>query len=222
MRFGYDSPPVAYPVTGGCFCFLTQHTNVLGGCHVGDQKHLASDRLFPGFGTGALRGVRPGKRLLRLIFLHVVEPPVYYGEVGVNFTVPIGDFEAEHARIGDLAKTITDVNVEPMAVEGVAATEIVRVARSEACDLIVIGSHGRDGLGRVLMGSVAEEVSRHSPCATLIVARRPFLNTQARPPRRPSAREPRGHGADDARDVRPARERAERDVRAASAIAKSP
>ncbi len=105
----------------------------------------------------------------RLIFLHVVEPPVYYGEVGVNFTVPIGDFEAEHARIGDLAKTITEVNVEPMAVEGVAATEIVRVAREQACDLIVIGSHGRDGLGRVLMGSVAEEVSRHSPCATLIV-----------------------------------------------------
>ena len=99
-----------------------------------------------------------------LIFLHVVEPPVYYGEVGMpQFHVPIGDFEAERRGSRTLAKTITEVNVEPMAVEGVAATEIVRVAREQACDLIVISSQVAMAWDVCLMGSVAEEVSRHSP-----------------------------------------------------------
>ena len=45
-----------------------------------------------------------------------------------------------------------------MTVEGIASPEILRIAREQHADLIVIGSHGRGGLGRVLMGSVAEEV----------------------------------------------------------------
>lgn len=41
-----------------------------------------------------------------------------------------------------------------------AATEILRVARESHYDLIVMGTQGRSGLGRLLMGSVAEEVVR--------------------------------------------------------------
>ena len=48
---------------------------------------------------------------------------------------------------------------------------IVGAARGWPADLVVIGSHGRDGLIRVLLGSVAEGVTRHAPCAVLVVRR---------------------------------------------------
>jgi len=53
--------------------------------------------------------------------------------------------------------------------EGHPAEEIVAAARTWGADLIVIGSHGRGGLGRVLLGSVAESVMRHAPCPVLVV-----------------------------------------------------
>jgi nucleotide-binding universal stress UspA family protein len=56
--------------------------------------------------------------------------------------------------------------------------EIVRVAESEGCDLIVMGTHGRTGLRRILMGSVAEYVMRKAPCPVLTV-RGPLAPAQA-------------------------------------------
>lgn len=47
--------------------------------------------------------------------------------------------------------------------------EIIRYAREQECDLIVIGSHGRTGLSHVLMGSVAERVVRKAGCPVLTV-----------------------------------------------------
>jgi nucleotide-binding universal stress UspA family protein len=45
--------------------------------------------------------------------------------------------------------------------------EILRMAGEESCDLIVMGTHGRTGLGRLLMGSVAEHIVRKAPCLVL-------------------------------------------------------
>ena len=61
------------------------------------------------------------------------------------------------------------LNVEEVVVHGEAASEIVRVAREREVDLIVIASHGRTGLGRILFGSTAEAVVRHAPCPVLVV-----------------------------------------------------
>ena len=47
----------------------------------------------------------------------------------------------------------------------------MRHARDHAFDLIVIGTHGRTGVKRILLGSVAEEVTRHAPCPVLVVRR---------------------------------------------------
>src|SRR5262249_48151337 len=53
--------------------------------------------------------------------------------------------------------------------EGNPATEILRVAQLSCADLIVMGTHGRRGLNRLLMGSVAEEVVRKATCPVLTV-----------------------------------------------------
>lgn len=49
-----------------------------------------------------------------------------------------------------------------------AATAIVDIAKEIKSDLIILGSHGRRGMNRVLMGSVAESVMRHAGCAVMI------------------------------------------------------
>jgi nucleotide-binding universal stress UspA family protein len=54
-------------------------------------------------------------------------------------------------------------------VVGTAFLEIIRYAREETIDLIVIGSHGRSGLSHVLLGSVAERVVRKADCPVLTV-----------------------------------------------------
>lgn len=52
---------------------------------------------------------------------------------------------------------------------GSPATEIVKAAKEWLADVIVIGSHGRRGVPRVLLGSVAEGVMRHAPCPVLVI-----------------------------------------------------
>ncbi|MCS6913370.1 MAG: universal stress protein [Myxococcales bacterium] len=53
--------------------------------------------------------------------------------------------------------------------EGVPDESICQHARQSGCDLIVLGSHGRRGLSRVLLGSIAERVVRFAPCPVLVV-----------------------------------------------------
>ncbi len=53
--------------------------------------------------------------------------------------------------------------------QGTPFHEIVGYAKDNAIDLIVMGTHGRTGLGHVLLGSVAERVVRKAPCAVLRV-----------------------------------------------------
>jgi nucleotide-binding universal stress UspA family protein len=56
---------------------------------------------------------------------------------------------------------------------------IACLAREEHADLIVVGTHGRSGLTRLLMGSTAESLLRYSPCQVLVVKRRGGANTKA-------------------------------------------
>jgi nucleotide-binding universal stress UspA family protein len=51
---------------------------------------------------------------------------------------------------------------------GDPAGEIVRIAAEEGVDMIVLGTHGRSGISRMLMGSVAEGVVRRAPCPVLV------------------------------------------------------
>ena len=56
---------------------------------------------------------------------------------------------------------------------GTAAEEIVRATTEEGADLVVVGTHGRTGIDRLLIGSVAERVVRVAPCPVLTVKPRP-------------------------------------------------
>jgi len=62
--------------------------------------------------------------------------------------------------------------VRARVLSGEPAAEIVRLAREEHCDLLVVGTHGRTGVPRLVLGSVAERVARRSPCPVLVVHER--------------------------------------------------
>jgi nucleotide-binding universal stress UspA family protein len=61
------------------------------------------------------------------------------------------------------------VRVEHRVVEGDPAEEILRQAGRTRCDLIVMGTHARTGLGSLFLGSVAQEVLRNAPCPVVTV-----------------------------------------------------
>ncbi len=61
------------------------------------------------------------------------------------------------------------VRIDHRVAAGEPAEEILRLSKALSCDLVVMGSHGRSGLGRLLTGSVAEEVLRKSACPVLVV-----------------------------------------------------
>lgn len=61
------------------------------------------------------------------------------------------------------------LQVETAVISGVPADAIIAYAQSEQIDLIVMSTHGRSGLSRLVYGSVAERVLHHSPCPVLLV-----------------------------------------------------
>lgn len=70
--------------------------------------------------------------------------------------------------MGECPFDIGDLSIEQVQVEGsVASDRIVEFAQERDMDLIVMGTHGRTGLNRILMGSVAEEVVRTASCPVL-------------------------------------------------------
>ena len=62
-----------------------------------------------------------------------------------------------------------DQKVETIFTEGDPGHEIIRVAEEQNADLIVLGTHGYTGWKRFTIGSVAELVVRHAPCAVLTI-----------------------------------------------------
>jgi nucleotide-binding universal stress UspA family protein len=75
--------------------------------------------------------------------------------------------EAAKAQLA--AEGVTDVSTE--IVEGSAGDAIVEAAARLGADLVVMATHGRSGLGRVLLGSVADHVVRNTPNAAVLLVR---------------------------------------------------
>lgn len=68
------------------------------------------------------------------------------------------------------------LRVHRVLAKGVPFDQILRVAKRLRCDLIVLATHGRTGLRHVLMGSVAKNLVRRSPCPVLTVRPPRFTN----------------------------------------------
>lgn len=105
----------------------------------------------------------------RLVLIHVTPTVV----VSVPFvTIPTEPLDVREKLLEQLANLRSpdpNVPVEHHLKEGDPATEILQFAQEIKCDLIVMGTHGRTGLGRLFLGSVAEQVLRKAPCAVLTV-----------------------------------------------------
>ena len=103
-----------------------------------------------------------------LLIVHGEEPPLAYGGGELYYGIPEPDSER-------ILKMLEDVKPKDPAVPfthrlsmGDPAGEIVRIATDEGAELIVLGTHGRTGVTRLLMGSVAEVVVRRAPCPVLV------------------------------------------------------
>ncbi len=104
-----------------------------------------------------------------LIIAHVEEPPLAYGGGELYYGVPEPNTDALRQMLDRVIPTDRDVPVVHRLATGDPASEIVRMALDEDVDMIVMGTHGRTGLSRLLMGSVAEHVVRRAHCPVLSV-----------------------------------------------------
>jgi universal stress protein A len=135
----------------------------------------ASKILFPTdfspFGAEALRWATALARDsgAKLIIVHVEEPPMAYGGGEMYLGAEQGDREELRKSLVQVVPADSKVAFEHKLLVGDPATAIVEAADQENADLIVIGTHGRTGLTRLLMGSVAEAVVRRAKCPVLTV-----------------------------------------------------
>lgn len=104
----------------------------------------------------------------RLILMNVVLPPPVR-EVALPDAEMAGLVAGAKKQLAVLAARFSDLPVETHAVVGDAGHAIVETAREAQADLIVMGTQGRSGVTRFLLGSVAEHVLRHAPCPVLTV-----------------------------------------------------
>jgi nucleotide-binding universal stress UspA family protein len=117
-----------------------------------------------------------------LVLLHVVPPPLITPESGYVLST-LDDTDEALKKLRQMQCAGPAVPVECVGRVGDAATEILDLARAAHCDLIVIGTHGRTGLRRLLMGSVAEQILRNAPCPVLTVrgtAEAPAASTEGK------------------------------------------
>ena len=113
-----------------------------------------------------------------LVLVHVWQAPLWTTDHGIQVPSDAvlearGVEESNLAAWRAEAQQLGAPEVMSKLARGVPWDEIVGVARDDkAIDLIVVGTHGRTGLRRALIGSVAERVVRHAPCTVMVVGSR--------------------------------------------------
>ncbi|MFO0870945.1 MAG: universal stress protein [Pirellulales bacterium] len=106
----------------------------------------------------------------RLLVVHVAEPRPAYTVAGIYASLPAGnEFAVENEQLQRIVPPDPQVLCEKRFLVGSPAEEIVGCAAAEGADMIVMGTHGRTGLLRLLLGSVAESILRQAPCPVLTV-----------------------------------------------------
>jgi nucleotide-binding universal stress UspA family protein len=113
-----------------------------------------------------------------LLIVHVKEPPPYFPPASHGYPCPLVGEDVKILR--SVVPPDDGVGFVHVMRMGDPVDEIVRLADEEEVEMIVMATHGRTGLSRMLMGSVAEGVVRRANCPVLTVKRPPMV--QRRPP----------------------------------------
>jgi universal stress protein A len=103
----------------------------------------------------------------KLLIVHVEEPPLAYGGGEMYYGIPEPATEDLRKMLEKIVPPDANVPYEHHLIVGDPASGLVRLADSEGVDLIVMSTHGRTGVTRLLMGSVAEAVVRRVKCPVL-------------------------------------------------------
>jgi universal stress protein A len=108
-----------------------------------------------------------------LTLLHVIHTmPLGVANIGTALPYSyLQDLEADVTQnMQNYLKRVQDAGLEgdTVVVHGVPFDEIVQLAKTKNINLIIMGSHGRTGLERLFLGSVAEKVVRLAPCPVLV------------------------------------------------------
>ena len=113
----------------------------------------------------------------RLILFYVFDRPLLAGTYDEHLHVPGGIRPEDMDKMGDAASHKVDeevqrfkeegIDAEARVAEGHPADEIVKGAQALGVDLIVMGTHGRRGVNRLLLGSVTAKVVRAATCPVL-------------------------------------------------------
>ncbi len=112
----------------------------------------------------------------RLLIVHVQEPAIAYGAGDYYYGLPEPDTEAVKQMLAKVKPTDPAVAYEHRLLMGEPAESIVELAQREHADLIILGSHGRTGLARLLLGSVTEAIMRRAACPVMVIKSRAQVN----------------------------------------------
>jgi len=124
------------------------------------------------------------ERGAKLLIVHVEEPPAAYGAGEMYYGMPDPVTEDLRKMLEQVVPPAPGVACERRLITGDPAMAIANLAQEEGVELIVMGTHGRTGLMRLLMGSVAEAVVRRAPCPVLTL-RQPSAPEPAPTPMQP-------------------------------------
>jgi nucleotide-binding universal stress UspA family protein len=114
-----------------------------------------------------------------LVIMHVEEPPMAYGGGEMYYGGIEVDHESMRQSLASVLPSDPTVPHEHRLVTGDPATAIVHVAETEGVDMIIMGTHGRSGFTRLLMGSVAEAVVRKAPCPVVTIKQAAAIPAEA-------------------------------------------
>ncbi|AKQ66045.1 Universal stress protein family [Myxococcus hansupus] len=124
----------------------------------------------------AMKIARPFKAEVEVV--HAWEPPQYVAPDLLVAAPGWNSTSLEHVAVETATKELTaqvnqgeaaGVPVRQKIVVGEAASTILDVAEQDQCDLIIMGTHGRRGLPRLLLGSVAQKVVARASCPVLTI-----------------------------------------------------
>jgi nucleotide-binding universal stress UspA family protein len=132
------------------------------------------------------------RRAMDLAVQHGAEVILLYAYQSGEYPVSPGDvvYDAEQlqhmttkvrARLDAVRRDADPLgrrNINTRIAQGSPARAILDTATQEAVDLIVMGTHGRTGVGRAVLGSVAEQIVRRAPCPVLTIKATPRVSAE--------------------------------------------